>query len=191
MGVPFLGGSRNAEQSSACRPLATGPLPRSLQSSESLALSGNAELKGVFARHGWPAIVDMPSECAILNEHCCVCHQWIANPKHMKTHVQCVHTGLWLIAPVLRSPCQYFNGSHCRPDQHARKCTVIWQACCLQHVWELQDHPGQFDLQGPQLPAHTRKMQRAHKRLAEANYRMAVATGLPLKKKIRRDFFGQ
>ena len=122
--------------------------------SASLAQVGNDMLKRAFTAEGWLAIVDMPKECSTLNVHCSVCHQWIANPKHLKTHVQRAHAGLWerqqgkveqgcrLVAPVLRSPCQYCGRKHRRPDQHSSRCTVIWQACFLQHIWGLRDRPG-------------------------------------------------
>ena len=161
----------------------------------------NERLRSHLDKHGWPAIVDNAEICAMLTHHCCLCHQWVANPLRMKTHIQRVHKGMWekhgtsvdqackLLSSVIRSPCQYCQAKQHSPAQHAPRCTVTWQACLLKHVWDLNDVPHQFDWQGPPKPESQRTADRRQKRNARINYLISMATGLPLKKTMQRDFF--
>ena len=182
-------------------PQSSSPADASLLQNQAIAHSET--LRAYLARHGWPAVVEKAESCATLTNHCSLCHQWIANPLHMKTHIQRVHRGVWeqyghsvdkeckLLSSGMRDPCQYCHATQHQPAQHASRCTVTWQACLLKHVWDLRDIPGQFDWQGPPKPESQRTAQRRHNRRARINYEISKATGLPLRKTMPRNFFSR
>ena len=161
------------------------------------------QLRQHITQFGWPTIHRLHAKCTTLNSYCCVCHQWLADPTQLKVHFQRIHRDLWerynadttqaceLLRAVMTSPCIYCHRDVARPSLHASKCTVIWQACMLKHIWELQDVPEQYTLRlpGPPPQANAKAKAQIQRRQQEKERQISQATGQPLKHTKPSNFF--
>ena len=165
--------------------------------------SQDLQLRQHIAQFGWPTVHQLRDQCTTLNSYCCVCHQWLADPTQLKVHFQRIHRDLWeryntdttqaceLLRAVMTSPCIYCHRDVVRPNLHASKCTVTWQACMLKHIWELQDVPGQYTLRlpGPPPQANAKAKAQIQRRRQEKEQQISQATGLPIKHSKPTNFF--
>ena len=165
--------------------------------------SQDLQLRQHIAQFGWPTVHQLRDQCTTLNSYCCVCHQWLADPTQLKVHFQRIHRDLWeryntdttqaceLLRAVMTSPCIYCHRDVVRPNLHASKCTVTWQACMLKHIWELQDVPGQYTLRlpGPPPQANAKAKAQIQRRRQEKERQISQATGLPIKHSKPTNFF--
>ena len=161
------------------------------------------QLRQHIAQFGWPTVHQLHAKCTTLNSYCCICHQWMADPTQLKVHFQRIHRDLWerynadttqaceLLRAAMTSPCIYCHRAVARPNLHASKCTVIWQACMLKHIWELPDVPEQYTLrlQGPPPQANAKARAQIQRRQQEKERQISQATGQPLKHSKPSNFF--
>ena len=129
---------------------------------EPVPLSQRKELVRSWIQGGSQALLaslDSVSELRKeMREHCCICRQWIADPRHIKLHIRITHSEVYnslhddttadckQLTGAITSSCSFCGvPSLTNKSRHATGCTVLYQAalCCRIH--------GQFEGTGNSL----------------------------------------
>ena len=105
---------------------------------------------------GTPALLDAlqtkPALRRELMEHCCICRQWISDPRHFKIHMQKSHKDIFDACQELAladcsgltgaiiSPCSFCGKSFTKKPRHAVGCSVLFQVAfsCRAHERDLK-----------------------------------------------------
>ena len=111
-----------------------------------LPLARRDQVRSACLRDGWQSLLDVESLCAAMVNHCVICHQWV-DQTQIKIHIRRVHSSEWqrLQAPVTLecqqlariavSPCRWCGAVVKRFSAHPPKCSAVWQACLLGHLF--------------------------------------------------------
>ena len=127
------------------------PAPQPKVSSEPLPMMQRAEHLISWHEGGAAALlsslqsnVDLRKE---LMQHCCVCRQWMSDPRRFKTHIEKAHSELFAtchedalndcrgLTGAIMNPCEYCKQPQTKKVRHALGCPILYQVAfaCRAH----------------------------------------------------------